>query len=181
MPKSSKGNVKAGQRGRADEKNGEAIWGLLRAAEAERTVADRTGRLYTPDPLLTVTRITGRPSNEWFSIIAPSGRVMQVQGLDKGIAHIVSQMCKQCKQTQAGSESWPVVIVSLPEPNSSKKTGEILAVLDAEAISQFAELGFSLRGIGVDSSEAAGGGAGGFVFTDDLGPSSGEEVNIDAI
>jgi hypothetical protein len=170
MPK-NKGNIKAGQRGRADENNEKAIGKLLAdgdAAKKEWAAKPeewRKANPFIPEPLVQVTRVIASPSNDWFTIVSPSGRAIQVRGLDKGVAHTVAQLCKQCKQTQAGSDTWPMVIVSLPEPSASRQTGEILAVLDSDQVSQFADLGFKVTGIAegddlFDRSEAAGGGGG---------------------
>jgi len=170
MPR-NKGNIKAGQRGRADENNERAIRKLLADADAAKKEWDkkspewRRANPFIPDPLLAVARITAWPSTEWFTVVTPSGRSIQVRGLDKAVAHIVAQLCKQCKQTQAGSDSWPSVVVSLPEPHATSQTGEILALLEPSEIAQFADLGFKVTGGAAaddlfDRSEAAGGGGG---------------------
>lgn len=169
MPKKNKGNIKAGQRGRAEENNDKAIRELLADAEAaknewlKKPEEWRKANPFIPDPLLAVVRITAWPSTEWFTIVSPSGQTVQVRGLDKGVSHTVSQLCKQCKQTQAGSDTWPMVIVSLPEPHASSQTGEILALLDPDEVSQFADFGFKVTGGTAgddlfDRSDAAGGG-----------------------
>jgi hypothetical protein len=163
MPKKNKGAIKAGQRGRAEENNDKAIEGLLAASVAAKKDAEKKGETFIPDPLLAVVRITAWPSTEWFTVVPPNGQAIQVRGLDKGITHMVSQICKQCKQTQAGSDTWPMVVVSLPERSAASQTGEILAFLDADEVSQFAELGFKVAGGKAeddmfDRSDAAGGG-----------------------
>jgi len=165
MPSRNKGNIKAGQRGRADDKNKEAIRELLAGAEAAKKEAARKGEPFIPDPLLAVVRIAAWPSTEWFTVKPPSGRLTQVRGLDKGVAHQVAQLCKQCKQAQGDPETWPMVIVSLPEPTASSQTGEILAVLDQDDVPHFAALNFKVPlGTGMDDlfdrSAAAGGGGG---------------------
>jgi len=168
MPKKNKGNIKAGQRGRAEENNDKAIRELLADAEAAKKEWEakppewRKANPFISDPLLAVVRITAWPSTEWFSIVLPDGRSMRVRGLDKSVSHIVSQQCKESKQTQAGSDTWPMVIVSLPEPSASRQTGEILALLDSDEVSQFAEFGFKVTGGSsgddmFDRSDAAGG------------------------
>ncbi len=162
-------HIKAGQRGRADDSNKKAIEELLADAEAAKKEWDakspewREANPFIPDPLLAVVRIAAWPSTEWFTIVLPDGRTMQVRPLDKGVGHIVTQKCKECKQTQAGSDTWPMVIVSLPEPSASRQTGEILALLDSDEVSQFAEFGFKVIGGSsgddmFDRSDAAGGG-----------------------
>jgi hypothetical protein len=171
MPSRNKGNIKAGQRGRADDKNKEAIRELLAGAEAakkewlKKPEEWRRANPFIPDPLLAVVRIAAWPSTEWFTVKPPSGRLTQVRGLDKGVAHQVAQLCKQCKQAQGDPETWPMVIVSLPEPTASSQTGEILAVLDQDDVPHFAALNFKVPlGTGMDDlfdrSAAAGGGGG---------------------
>lgn len=152
MPKKNKGNIKAGQRGRADENNDRAIGKLLADAEAAKKVWDkkspewREANPFIFDQLLAVARITAWPATESFTIVTPSGRTIQTRGLDKAIAHIVAQACKECKQTQAGSDVWPSVVVSLPEPHASSQVGEIIALLDPDQVPQFAKLGFEVTG-----------------------------------
>uniref|UniRef100_A0A6C0F707 Uncharacterized protein n=1 Tax=viral metagenome TaxID=1070528 RepID=A0A6C0F707_9ZZZZ len=181
MPR-NKGNIKAGQRGRAVDKNKEAIGELLKVAEAAKKEWDakppewRSANPFIPDPLLAVVRIIAWPSTEWYTVKLPSGQLTQVRGLDKGVSHQVAQLCKQCKQAQEDSETWPTVIVSLPEQHASRKTGEILAVLDPDDVSQFAALNFKVPTSDSDDggyvfaphtdNAAAGGGGGGGEYVD---------------
>lgn len=129
------GHIKSGQRERSEENNRKAIKKLMDAAEAAKS-----------DTLLEIRRVTAWPSSDWFTVVPSHGRPTQVRGLDMGIAHLVSQKCKQCKQTQAGSDTWPMVMVSLPDPSTTSKTGEIIALLEPEDISQFAKMGFKVPG-----------------------------------
>jgi hypothetical protein len=179
MPKKNKGTIKWGQKDRADENNEKAIRKLLADADAakkewlEKPAEWRKANPFIPDPLLGVARITAWPSTEWFTIATPSGRAIQVRGLNMAVAHQVAQLCKQCKQSQADSGTWPTVIVSLPEPTASSQTGEILALLDPEEVSQFADLGFKVTGSKAlddlfERPEAAGGGGGDDVDFDDI-------------
>jgi len=144
MPKYSKSHIKAGQRHRSSETNNNTIEKLLTEATSLKNYAALNKETYIPDPLLAVVRISAWPSIEWYTVVLPNGTPIQAKGIDKSIAYIVSQICKQCTQTQAESNTWPVVIVSLPEPRAKSQTGEILAVLDDTAITKFAELGFKL-------------------------------------
>ena len=169
----NKGNIKAGQRGRAEEKNETAIKDLLAATEAAKKGAEKRGEPFIPDPLLAIVRITAWPSSEWFTIMPPNGRAIQARGLDKGIAHQVSQICKQCKQTQAGSDSWPMVMVSLPERSARSQTGEIIAIVSPDQVSQFANLGFKVTG-GKAEDEL-------FESSDALGDGDDDEIDISAI
>ena len=176
-------NTKAGQRGRSGDANAIAIEGLLSAAEAAKTDAEKKGEPYTPDPLLTVSRILGWPNNDRFLIMSPKGVLINVRCVDRTIAYVVSRACKACKQTQAGSEIWPMVAVSLPERPG--QTGEILALVlegrnpgEPKEVAMFKKLLFPVY-LGA-AAAAEDGLEGGFCFADDL-DSEDEEVNIDAI
>jgi len=183
MPKNQarKGRVHAGKKSRCLEENEEAIGRLLAHAKAKLRESDQKDQPYVPDPLLAIVRILRVEANEWFAA-SIHGREMRLKGLDMGITHIVSQLCKRCRQASACSKTWPIVIVSLPEPTASKQTGEILAVLSVyddpkevqTLLSQFKSVGHTLCGSDRDDAE----GDDGFVFGSD---SEEEEVDIDAI
>lgn len=166
---SSKARVRAGAKGRLDDKNEQAIGELLDAAEAEKNewlkkpVEWRKANPFIPDPSLAIGRITASQGAGGFSILFPQKEEpVQVRVLgNAALADKIAQVFKTVKL--AGADQWPMAICYMPAASSHVKTGELLALLEGSHAAHFGKLGFKVpsSGDGLDDVfefSAAGGG-----------------------
>ena len=157
MPKpksaANKKRVRNSAKDRVQEKNEQVVNKLLidltnEKAAAEQLAARQKAREetitpYKPDESIIVARITKSQGGDTFTIKPVQGDEMQVRVLgNAALSDTIAQVCKNV--AHAAQNMWPLVVVQVPINSSTRKTGEIIGVLDGTKAELFGKLGFKI-------------------------------------